>query len=282
MKLQLKALLSALVIATPIITVLSCGSTQSFSSKYLTGDEKEIEKYVKINPTTEITNPDNTKTSIFTFTLDLSSTDLTQIPENAFYNAESRTYTKAGTGENKNVSVVYNLSKIIFPATLRSIEKRAFFLDPAIYGKQQRKLELDFSKATSLTEIKEQTFKNNQISKLVLPNSLSVIGDEAFANSEIESISFTRPEEEISLSKVGIGAFFNNKLTSLDLERFNKLTTISKAAFKMNQIASVKLPTNLESRLTIAEEVFSQNPIKKEDVIVSDTNKISIHKEAFK
>lgn len=98
---QVKYLLSTLVITTPIITLISCGSTASFSSQFLSGDQANIDKYVKINPTIEINGPNNTKTNYFSFTLDLSSTNLTEIPENAFYSAESRTYTKAGTGDQK-------------------------------------------------------------------------------------------------------------------------------------------------------------------------------------
>ncbi|WP_234929822.1 leucine-rich repeat domain-containing protein [Mesomycoplasma hyorhinis] len=282
MKKQVKYLLSTLVITTPIITLISCGSTASFSSQFLSGDQANIDKYIKINPTIEINGPNNTKTNYFSFTLDLSSTNLTEIPENAFYSAESRTYTKAGTGDQKNISVVYYLSKIIFPASLKTIEKRAFFLDPAIYNEQQRKLELDFSKATALTTIKKQAFKNNQISSLVLPNSLQSIEDEAFASSNIQKISFAIPQSNVELSKIGVGAFFNNQLTNLDLEKAKNLTSIAKAAFKKNKISSIKLPTEFINQLTINEEAFSENPIKKEDVVISDKDKVIFDASAFK
>ena len=85
----------------------------------------------------------------------------------------------------------------------------------------------------SVTAIGDGAFSNNQLTSVTIPDSGTVIGDEAFKFNELTSV--TIPD---SVTIIGDRAFKFNKLTSVTIP--NSVTTIGNQAFS----DSVKIKRN--------------------------------------
>jgi hypothetical protein len=112
-----------------------------------------------------------------------------------------------------------------FGGNLNSINvsgSNAFFssVDGVLYNKSKSKIVLFPSK--------------KDFNRYVFPDSVSTIGDFAFANIGITSL--TIPD---SVKIIGEHAFFNNRLTSLEVP--SSVTTIGDGAFSSNRLTMVKL-----------------------------------------
>ncbi|MGZ9432352.1 leucine-rich repeat domain-containing protein [Mycoplasma sp. 613B] len=216
-----------------------------------------------------------------TFTLDLSKESITTIYTGAFAGEKSREILLSETikkdGVDNQVIVSYHLKKIIFPQTLEIIEDSAFTNRTLPTSKIDYELqELDFSKATILKTIGNYAFETNKIKEIILPDSVTYIGKQAFANNQISKFVIS---ENSNLKSIGISAFFNNEITSLDFKS-NKLELISKAAFERNKITSVHFVEPL-SKLIISKEAFKLNDIKTNNINEIDKEKVSIASDAF-
>ena len=119
-----------------------------------------------------------------------------------------------------------NLKSIDIPSNIKIINRNAFYTD--------RKLSsVIFHEG--LEKIDEWAFSYDDILKnVVLPNSLTELGDHAFYDSEIETVTF------------GTG-----------------LIEIPHNAFRLNKIKSVILPSNIKR---IGDGAFEQNPIQTLDL----------------
>lgn len=128
---------------------------------------------------------------------------------------------------------------------------------------------LDLFGLTGITNIKSYTFQNNNISNIILPNSLNIIGEYAFFNNSLSSINLPN-----SIKIISDNAFSKNNITSLVVpekteylsgfgENFiselyipNNVKTIGVGAFSGNLIHNLTIPASVE---TIKSEAFYNN-----------------------
>lgn len=112
----------------------------------------------------------------------------------------------------------------------------------------------------SVTEIGESAFENVNLEKVTLPRHLQALGDKAFYNNKLKKLVMPDDMENIS----GEDAFSHNALEELTLP--NKLQSISSSTFRNNNLTKVVLPdslTNISGSAfaynKISEVVFSKN-----------------------
>lgn len=114
----------------------------------------------------------------------------------------------------------------------------------------------------AVTAISGDAFNNKGLTKVIMPNTLSVIDDGrvegedvigAFANNDIKEISFSA-----NIRYIGSFAFFNGTIDEIELPE--GLKSIGESAFENNNLTNVKLPSTLEN---IADEAFKGNDLEK-------------------
>ncbi|WP_341490074.1 leucine-rich repeat domain-containing protein [Mesomycoplasma ovipneumoniae] len=258
---KFKKILKTLTLLSPVIALSACGQSPSQAEQLLASIDKTDSKYVKIDESTN------------SFVLDLSDSGLTKIDKSAFFSLKSRIYQKTtlqnqnqtnqNNGENaqkpQETKVnFYFLSKIIFPETLTEIEDYAFYADSANLTDKEKIQELDFSKATNLKKIGDFAFQGNNITKLVLPSSLTSIGKQAFAKNNLEQVDFSNSK---NLEIIQTGAFFDNKIKHLDFSQNDRLIEIFSSGFESNKIETVKFNKSAKP-ITIGTSAFKDNVIK--------------------
>ena len=129
----------------------------------------------------------------------------------------------------------------------------------------------------SVTYIGDYAFESNDLTSINIPDSVTRIGDNAFSNNKLTSIdipdsvkyigdyAFSRNEltsiKIPAIDAIGKNAFAWNQLTSIDIP--DGVTTISEAAFAGNQLTSVTLP---ESVTTIDDSAFEENNLSEVDI----------------
>jgi hypothetical protein len=101
----------------------------------------------------------------------------------------------------------------------------------------------------SVTTIGRNTFEDNKLTSISLPQTLTTIKNHAFWKNKLTSISLPQ-----NLTIIGPCAFNSNRLTSVSLPQ--NLATICQCAFSRNLLTSISLPQNLT---TIEQSAFSRN-----------------------
>ena len=110
------------------------------------------------------------------------------------------------------------------------------------------------NKGVKLLKIADQAFNGYSILKnwkVVIPDSVTSIGQWAFSNTGISSVTLPK-----NIKTIGYGSFYNNNLTSINVA--NGAETIGGLAFKANKISKLRLPTSLK---TIGSEAFRNNEL---------------------
>lgn len=110
-----------------------------------------------------------------------------------------------------------------------------------------------------IAEMGDPSFESYGITSVnfSLATNLTSIGNGAFLNNEITSITFSINNADIS--NIGAGAFSNNSITGvLDLSDLSNLKNISPRSFSKNTITSIIFPLGLE---TIGIYAFKRNSI---------------------
>ena len=103
----------------------------------------------------------------------------------------------------------------------------------------------------SVTSIGDRAFPNNGLTSVVIPNSVTSIGEEAFHNNSLESV--TIPDSVTSIEQ---GAFQLNSLESVTIP--DSVTSIEREAFASNALISVIIPDGV---ISIGNSAFHNNAL---------------------
>ena len=117
---------------------------------------------------------------------------------------------------------------------------------------------------STVTEIEEYAFNNNLLESVTIGENVKIIGINAFSRTsgDREFVERSRSSSLIaivipnSVTEIGDGAFSGSGLTGVTLGRGVK--TIGYGAFNSNQLRSIVIPDNVE---TIGGDAFSRNPM---------------------
>ena len=93
----------------------------------------------------------------------------------------------------------------------------------------------------SVTTIERRAFRGNQLTSIRIPDSVTSIGEDAFSFNQLTSV--TIPDSVTSIG--GQHAFASNQLTSVTIG--NSVTYIGVGAFGGNQLTSVTIPDSVTS-----------------------------------
>ncbi len=203
-------------------------------------------------------------------------------------------------GESSLESIAYKafygckISSLELPTSLRTLGKEAFRYNNSIKS-------LTFKDNKSLLEaIPERAFTNEPIEgELIIPASVTEIGDAAFQGTTITSLKF---EDESSLKTIGNSAFRSTTITSLkvpksvitiegyafegtttlenlEFESESNLETIKEYAFYNCDIGSLQLPASLK---TIGHDAFRVNNSMTSLTFKGESSLTSIGSNAFR
>jgi len=111
----------------------------------------------------------------------------------------------------------------------------------------------------SVTRIGNWAFTVNQLTSVNIPSSVHFIGEEAFAGNQLTTVSI--PE---GVAFIGLGAFSDNELTSIVIP--SSVTSIGDYAFSLNQLTSVAIP---ESVTGIGIRAFMRNQLTS--IVIPDS-----------
>ena len=109
---------------------------------------------------------------------------------------------------------------------------------------------------SSVTRIDEEAFRENNLNKVDLPESLRSLGGGTFTNNNLSTIKIPS-----GISTIGVNTFSGNKLTSIDLPA--GLKRIEQYAFYDNQISNIVIP---DSVTYVKSNAFASNPLKEVNV----------------
>lgn len=188
--------------------------------------------------------------------------DMKNSPESDFeFNATEKTIT-AYLGNDWN---------IVIPETINGVKvEKIGFVEDYFDGKTGAFENKNLNKVIipeGVKVIDENAFKSSSLKEIVLPNSLIEIKTGAFENNDLVNVEL--PQNITVLSE---RVFKDNKLQQINLQN---ITEIKTAALQNNNISSIKLPENLS---VIENEILENN--KLTSVKIPDTVQI-IGEKAF-
>ena len=184
---------------------------------------------------------------------------------------------KIGAGAFQN----NNITSIVIPNSVTSIENGAFFGGDNKIGALT---DVTFEDNSSLKTIGAGAFYNNSITSIVIPSSVTSIGNGAFLikPNRIDALTDVIFEDNSSLKKIGAGAFYNNSITSIVIP--SSVTSIGNGAFEeCSLLKTLTMPETPPE--TIADDAFLNTPSIKNIFITDDSGTIITtnqkHKEAY-
>ncbi|MCL2720810.1 MAG: leucine-rich repeat protein [Treponema sp.] len=102
-----------------------------------------------------------------------------------------------------------------------------------------------------VTTIGACVFSNNQLTRVIIPDSVTSIGMGAFCNNQLTGITIGN-----SVTYIGEEAFADNKLTSITIP--NSVIWIGDDAFASNRLTNVTIPNSVTY---IGNGAFDQNVV---------------------
>ncbi len=116
--------------------------------------------------------------------------------------------------------------------------------------------------------VNKQTYNGYNTTSVVIPNSVTTIGYQAFYRNNLTIVNIPN-----SVTTIGYGAFYDNNLTSVNIP--DSVTTIEDSAFYNNNLTSVVIP---DSVTTIGYQAFESNNLTS---VVIPNSVTSIESYAF-
>ena len=110
------------------------------------------------------------------------------------------------------------------------------------------------TKVKLLATVSRGPFSSKNLTSVVIPDSVTTIGDNAFRDNNLTSVTIPN-----SVTSIGNGAFSSNNLTSVVIP--NSVTTIGNFAFSYNNLSSVYIGanSNLTETTGIGQCAFSSS-----------------------
>ena len=105
-------------------------------------------------------------------------------------------------------------------------------------------------------------FYNKGLTSVIIPDTITVIGDDAFVDNNIAYLKLGK-----NVQKIGTEAFASNNLTALTLP--NSLTSIGTRAFGSNNLTSIDIPSSVTY---LGGGSFANNNFKEEDAFIYGRN----------
>ena len=114
----------------------------------------------------------------------------------------------------------------------------------------------------TITEIGDYAFSGKNIQKVVIPKSVKNIDYHAFANNKLSKVDI--PD---SVIEIGVSAFANNQI--LDINLGNNIRTIDLSAFFNNKLVAVTIPASV---VKIKDYAFCSNLIDEAGITILGDN----------
>ena len=108
----------------------------------------------------------------------------------------------------------------------------------------------------TLEEIGWASFKGNKLESVMIPSSVTSIGDDAFSNNRIQTLVIKNDDNEYNLQSIGDYAFYNNRLTHVDLI----VQSIGAYAFSKNVLTEIVFRSIV---FDIGRYAFSHDKLRK-------------------
>lgn len=103
----------------------------------------------------------------------------------------------------------------------------------------------------TVTYIGNNAFAYNLLQTLVIPNSVTSIGNLAFINNQINNLTLSN-----NLAYISTGVFQGNNISNITIP--NSVTSIQANAFFNNQLTNITIPSNV---ILIGLRAFANNPL---------------------
>jgi hypothetical protein len=98
---------------------------------------------------------------------------------------------------------------------------------------------VSFSDGVRLKDIGASAFARNQLTEIIIPDSVKTMGDTSFAYNQLSKVVI--PNE---ITDIGYGVFAYNQLTKITIP--NSVTSIGNFAFGSNDLTEIKIPESVE------------------------------------
>ena len=168
------------------------------------------------------------------------------------------------TGGLREITVVEDPNYVTSPNDLTYVQNTSGGLTITGYrGNSPRVVIPETISGVKVTEIGKNTFEKKYLFSLVIPNTVTSIGDAAFAgNNNLSSLVIPNSVTSIGdmafddcglssltlgnrVAKIGRSAFGHNALTTLTIP--NSVTAIDDGAFMYNELTSINIPNGVTS-----------------------------------
>jgi len=159
------------------------------------------------------------------------------------------------------------LISVVIPDTVITIEGGRYlgggYYDEGAFSSNEELIKVTLGK--SLKTIGHRAFSDSQLTEIIIPDSVTSIGNSSFRSAGLVKVTFGKGLQTIEGS-----AFLGNEIVELNLP--SSLKTIGAAAFYKNKIQKITFGTELQS---IGSSAFRYNQITELDNLPASLKTIS-------